>query len=518
MAVHMENVSKNFGGVQALKGVDFHVRQQEVHALVGENGAGKSTLLKILRGVHAPDGGEIQVLGEQVEEYSPIAARRHGVAMIFQEMSLVPTLSVAQNVYLGREVRGAVGMIDDKATIERTAELLRELGVRIDPRTRVDRLSTGHQQLTEIAKALSQDARVLILDEPTTALTDTETKLLFRILRTLSERGVTLIYVSHRMDEITQIAQRVTVLRDGEHVITEDVDALGIEGIISHMVGRGVSAFEWKDHVVQQREPPLLEVNNLSVDPRPTDVSFKLYPGEVLGLAGLMGSGRSELARALCGLQPIISGQIRVRGQERTIKNAQDALGARMVLVPEDRRREGLVLAHSIKANTTLPVLSRLASSGLVNDRRADEVTTDLVGRLRIKTPSISVPAHNLSGGNQQKVVIAKSLATDPEILVLDEPTAGVDVGSKAEIVELARGLAADGKGVILISSELPELLALSDRILVLQDGRLKSTITRDQINATFPEDHKPEEAIAMAERYLQRAIQPETEAAGARL
>lgn len=510
--VRMINVSKSFGGVQALKKVDFEVRSGEVHALVGENGAGKSTLLKILQGVHSPTDGEVWVAGEVMTEFTPASARDHGVAMIFQEMSLVPTLNVAQNVFLGREARSGRGLIDDRTTITWTAQLFDELGVDIDPRARVDNISTGHQQLTEIAKALSQNARLLILDEPTTALTSTETALLFEILRGLTARGVTLIYVSHRMDEISQIAQRVTVLRDGERVVTGNVAEMGIEGIISSMVGRGVTAFHWSDHEVQRDGSPLLEVRNLSVDPRPLDVSFTLHPGEILGFAGLMGSGRSELARALCGLQPITDGQILIRGEPQTISSAADALAAKLTLVPEDRRREGLILDHTIKHNTTLSVLSRLTSSGLIDDRRADDVTADLVKRLRIKTPSINVPVSNLSGGNQQKVVIAKSLATDPDVLLLDEPTAGVDVGSKAEIVELVRGLAAEGKAIILISSELPELLALSDQIIVLQDGHVRHDLEREQITATFPADHNPETAIVLAERYLQRAIQPAAE------
>jgi ribose transport system ATP-binding protein len=513
IAVQMDNVHKSFGGVHALRGVSLDVLAGEVHALVGENGAGKSTLLKILVGVHTPDEGTVQVLGENVEEFTPAAARGHGVSMIFQEMSLVPTLTVAQNVFLGREVRGAGGLIDDQATRKRTSELLTELGVNIDPRKRVSNLSTGQQQLTEIAKALSQDAQVLILDEPTTALSDTDTELLFEIIRRLTARDVAIIYVSHRMNEITRIADRVTVLRDGQHIITDDVAVLGIEGIISNMVGKGIDAFEWREDVVDREVAPLLEVRNLSVNPVPREVSFSLYPGEIIGLAGLMGSGRSSLARALCGLQPIVSGEVLVRGDPQKITSPKAALAAQLALVPEDRRREGLVLTHTIKQNLTLSSLARLASFGLVNDKRADSMTNELVDQLRIKTPSIHVPMHNLSGGNQQKVVIAKSLATDPDILILDEPTAGVDVGSKAEIVALVRGLAAEGKGIIIISSELPELLALSNRIIVLHDGAVDEVINKTEVAASFAEDQPSKMEVAhRAEQYLQHAIQPQSE------
>jgi ribose transport system ATP-binding protein len=510
-AVQMSGMQKSFGGVHALKGVDFAVHRGEVHALVGENGAGKSTLLKILVGVHTPDEGTVRVLDENVEVFTPAEARRHGVAMIFQEMSLIPTLSVAQNVFLGREVRGTGGMIDDRATKARTRELLEELGVHIDPTARVSHLSTGQQQLTEIAKALSQDAKVLILDEPTTALSTADTELLFTIIRTLTARGVAIVYVSHRMNEITRIADRVTVLRDGEHIVTDDVAALGMDGIINNMIGEGVTAFAWQEHDVDRTVAPLLEVRSLSVHPLPADVSFALYPGEVMGLAGLMGSGRSSLARALCGLQPIVSGEVLIRGEPRTIKSSNAALGAGIALVPEDRRREGLILQHSIKRNANLSILSRLARFGLINERRARESTKELVGRLRVKTPSIDVPVHNLSGGNQQKVVIAKSLAAEPDILLLDEPTAGVDVGSKAEIIELVRGLAAEGKGIVVISSELPELLALSDRVVVLHDGVVDEIVSKADIAADFPPDTTPEDAIHLAERYLQRAIQPQS-------
>jgi ribose transport system ATP-binding protein len=485
IAVELKGIVKSFGGNAVLHGVDFELRRGEVHALMGGNGAGKSTLMKILEGVHAPDAGEVKVNGEPVEIRSPQEAQQNGIAMIFQEFSLIPTLSVAQNIFLNSEPRGKGGILDDRESRRRTCELFAEMGEEIDPDTMVGNLSTGYWQLTEIAKALSREAQILIMDEPTSSLTRIESEALFALIKKLQASGISIVYISHRMEEVFQIADRVTVLRNGQNVITDDVANLTLDEVIDHIVGQKMeAAFEWQERKVERTETPLLEAKELSAAGRFRDVSFRLYPGEILGLAGLMGSGRTEIARALFGIDKVDSGEILMRGRPVSIRGVQDAMDAGISLIPEDRRLQGLVLDHSVKDNLLLPLLRRLQRGGVVDDRRGEQMVRSFVERLRVKVNSISEPIWFLSGGNQQKVVIAKWLAAEPDVLVMDEPTAGVDIAAKTEILDIARNLADSGKGVILISSELVELLAVSDRILVLQEGTVKQVMDRGEVGS----------------------------------
>jgi ribose transport system ATP-binding protein len=496
IVVEMAAISKRFGGVHALRAVDFTARAGEVHALLGENGAGKSTILKILRGVMAPDSGIIRVHGTQVERLTPALARAHGIGMIFQEMSLVPTLTVAQNVFLANEPLHATGLIDDRAAHDRTAAIFADMGVSIDPAAAVGELSTGQQQLTEIAKALSQNARVLVLDEPTSALTASEVDILFALLRRLRGEGKAIIYVSHRMDEIFQIADRATVLRDGRLIDSRPIAGYTLATLIDDIMGRETRNLSEFATASASSAEVMLEVEHLA-SRRGGDVSFKLHRGEVLGIAGLLGAGRSRLARMLFGLEPVTAGSIRIRGEARTIAAPEAAKTLGMALVPEDRRRQGLVLQHSIEANIELPILKRLGA--IFIDRAKSRSTADaLIRRLAIKTSSREAPATSLSGGNQQKVVIAKWLATEPEILILDEPTAGIDIGSKGEVLHLVRELAAEGKSIVFISSELTELLAVSDRIAVMSDGSIIEIISRSELLQGAPEGLGAEQTLQL--------------------
>jgi ribose transport system ATP-binding protein len=483
--LQMKSIVKAFGANTVLRSVDFELQRGEVHALLGSNGAGKSTLMKILEGVYTPDEGEIEINGAPVRIRSPHEARALGVAMIFQEFSLVPTLTVAQNVFLTREPRTGTGLLNDAECERRTQVLFAEMGEQVDPRQVVGRLSTGYWQLTEIAKALAQEARILIMDEPTASLTRAETEGLFELIRRLKAKGISIVYISHRMEEIFEVADRITVMRDGMRVATESIANLTMEQVIEYIVGQKVEQIlEWKDRQVNRTTAPLLELENLAAVDRVRNVSFTLHPGEILGLAGLMGSGRTELVRALFGINKITNGEVRVRGRRVTIRHPDDAIAAGICLIPEDRRVQGLVLDHSIKDNLLLPLLKRFQQFGLIDDARGDRLVQSYVSSLHIKTDSIFKPLRLLSGGNQQKVVIAKWLAAEPDILIMDEPTAGVDIGTKVEIVNIIRQLADSGKGVIVISSEFPELLAVSDRVLVLQNGTVKQQLERREIES----------------------------------
>ncbi len=488
MAVRMLGITKSFNGVCVLDKVDFELRTGEVHALLGENGAGKSTLMKILRGVYTLDSGQIEVNGQPVHIHSPRDARMHGIAMVFQEFSLVPSLTVAQNIFLNREPRKALGLIDDAEMQRRATELFERLGVPIAPSLRVAELSTGYRQLTEIASALSQEGRILILDEPTASLTRGETEALFEIMQRLKSQGISIIYISHRMEEIFQVADRITVLRDGQRIISEDAAKLDIQQVIEHIIGRKTqSSFEWRKHEVDRTAEPLLDVKDLSAPPVLSHVSFRLYPGEVLGLAGLMGSGRTELVTALFGINRMKSGRVNVRGRPVHIHRSEEAVANGIALVPEDRRTQGLILGHTLRENLLLPTikLGRLnQGTPLVDDNEGDRIAQSYINMLKIRAPSIYTLVRTLSGGNQQKVVIGKWLSTDPDILLLDEPTAGVDIGTKGEIIEIIRQLASAGKGLILVSSELPELLAVADRILILRNGQVQAELDRAEITS----------------------------------
>lgn len=480
VAIATEGISRSYGGVRALSDVGFIARRGEIHALLGENGAGKSTLLKILRGVEAPDSGVVSVKGEKFPRLSPRVARRLGISMIFQEMSLVPTLTVAQNIALANEPLTSFGLIDDRAVRQRAVDIFAMMGVAVDPEAPVGDIGTGQQQLTEIAKALSQNARILILDEPTAALTAGEVDILFDLLRRLKADGVAIIYVSHRMDEIFRIADRASVLRDGRLVGSRPIGEYTLASLIADIMGKSTQATPASAAISGEATEVLLESRDLA-GRRGGGASLKLHRGEVVGLAGLLGSGRSHFARMLFGIEAATSGIILVRGVERSIGGPQAAKTLGMALVPEDRRREGLVLQHSIESNIELPNLSRLGRWFL--DRAASRSAAEqLMRRLAIRAPAADVPVNTLSGGNQQKVVIAKWLMAEPEILILDEPTAGIDIGSKGEVLRLVRELAAEGKAILFISSELPELLSVSDRIAIMSAGRIVATMPRTEL------------------------------------
>jgi ribose transport system ATP-binding protein len=489
--LRMRGIGKAFSGVAVLDDVDFELRAGETHALLGGNGAGKSTLMKILEGVYTLDRGTIELGGRAVELGTPQASQRHGIAMIFQEFSLIRTLTVAQNIFLTREARTRWGLLDDRAVQRRAGELLAELGVEIDPAAPVSRLGAAGMQLVEIAKALSQDARILIMDEPTASLARSEVHALFAIIERLKQRGITIVYITHRLEEVMAVADRVTVLRDGRAVATHATSDLDIGGLIELIVGRAVErALAHRERAVDRSGAPLLELRGVSTATGLREVDVSVHPGEIVGVAGLMGSGRSELARAAFGIDRIDRGQILVRGEPVRIRRPAQAIEQGIVLVPEDRRSQGLVLQHSVGANLTLPLLRRLSKRGLLDDREGARLAQRYVDRLGIRTRSLRTAVRQLSGGNQQKVVLAKWLATEPEILVLDEPTVGVDVGTRSEIVELVRGLADDGKGIVVVSSEFAELLAMADRIVILRDGRIARSLVRSEV-AGEPELHR---------------------------
>jgi ribose transport system ATP-binding protein len=482
-AVSMRGIAKSFAGVRVVDGVDFDVEPGEVHALLGGNGAGKSTLMKILEGVYSLDEGSVELDGKPVQFASAQDARAHGVVMIFQEFSLIPTLTVAQNIALLREPRSRMRLIDDREASRRAAALFADMGVDVDPDALVGSLSTAYWQLTEIAKALSQDARVLIMDEPTASLSAHEVAKLFKLVADLKAKGVAILFVSHRLEEVFEIADRVTVLRDGRRILTAETSSLSPGDTIEAIVGRRMEeAAQWRPRIVERGGQPLLEVRGLESGPRVRGVDFDLHEGEIVGLAGLMGSGRSEIARALFGIDPVTAGEIRIRGRRVRIRNPRQAIAAGIALIPEDRRVQGLVLDHSLKDNLLLPLLGSISRGPLLDDARGAQVAARLMQQLDVRGGAPNRPVRSLSGGNQQKIVIGKWLGTEPEILIMDEPTVGVDVGTKAEIIDMIRALADQGKAVLIISSELPELLAVSDRVLVLREGRVETELERGVI------------------------------------
>ncbi|WP_374634298.1 sugar ABC transporter ATP-binding protein [Paracoccus sp. (in: a-proteobacteria)] len=471
--VRMEAVDKHFPGVHALKSVDFDLRAGEVHALMGENGAGKSTLMKCLSGVYQPDGGDILIDGARALLPTPRAAQDLGIGIIHQELALMRDLNVAQNIWIGREPRLSFGRIDEARLNADAQAIFQSMNVAMDPRMPVSGLTIARQQMVEIAKALSYRSRVLIMDEPTAALNDSEIAELFTIIRKLRAEGVGIIYISHKMEEIRQISDRVTVMRDGAHVGTVEAAETPISKIISMMVGR-----ELTDEAVRVPDlsaaEPALEVLGLGRGHELKDISFTLKQGEILGFAGLMGAGRTELARAIFGAEPPDQGEIRVHGRAVAIRTPADAVRAGIGYLSEDRKHYGLALGMDVRANIALASLPRFADRlGRIDEPRLADIARDYIAQLSIRTPDDRQEVRLLSGGNQQKVVIAKWLLRDCDILIFDEPTRGIDVGAKAEIYRLLNDLAASGKAIIVISSELPEVLRLSHRIAVMCEGRL---------------------------------------------
>jgi ribose transport system ATP-binding protein len=480
LLVRMEGIDKSFPGVRALADARFELRPGEVHALVGENGAGKSTLMKVLSGIYRKDAGTIQYKGQEVDIPNPRAGLDLGISMIHQELILAPHLTVAQNIFMGREPRGRLAfVVDDKRQVEQTAELIDRLHLRLDPRVKVKDLKVAQQQMVSIAQALSVDASVLIMDEPTAALTNTEIDELFRIIRTLTSQGVGVVHISHRLEELRQISDRVTVMRDGRHVATVETAAVSIDEIISMMVGRTI--YEEAPQIPEQKKEPsaVLEVRGLSRGRAVRDVSFKLHRGEILGVAGLVGAGRTELGRLIFGADPKDSGEILVGGRTVSIDSPADAVAHGISYLSEDRKRYGLALGLDVETNVAMASYRRfLRALGQINTGLTRRVAEQRIDELAIKTPSVRQKARNLSGGTQQKVVVAKWLTAETEILIFDEPTRGIDVGAKQEIYHLLNHLASEGKSIIMISSELPEILRMSHRIIVMCEGRVTGELS----------------------------------------
>lgn len=478
--LHMQSISKSFPGVRALQDVSFELAKGEIHALVGENGAGKSTLMKILTGAYVGDGGEILLNGKPVVINSPGDAQALGISMIHQELSLIPYLTVGQNIYLGREPRGRLPGIIDWPTLNKEAQaLLDRLSVGVNATDLVEGLSIAQQQMVEVAKALSLNADIIAMDEPTSSLTDRETEVLFRVMGNLRDQGVALIYISHRLDEVFAITDRVTVLRDGQWIATLPTAELDEEKIVSMMVGRDLGELYPKKSGTTQGD--VLTVTDLEDGDELRGVSFTLRRGEILGIAGLVGAGRTALAETLFGVRPATAGEIRMEGKPVHIKSPGDAMKLGLGLVPEDRKQQGLFLNMAVRENVTMSAMHQVTTLGFVSNRRADSMAKEYVKRLDIRTPGIMQRVRNLSGGNQQKVVIARWLTLQPKVLMLDEPTRGIDVGAKAEIHGLMDQLAQQGVGVLMISSELPEVLGVADRILVMHEGRITGEFSRDE-------------------------------------
>ncbi|CAN5743364.1 sugar ABC transporter ATP-binding protein [soil metagenome] len=489
--LNIEGVSKSFPGVQALSGVHLDLTAGEVHALVGENGAGKSTLMKVLAGIYEADSGSVSLDGRPVRIDGPLAAQALGISIIHQELFLMPDLTIAENIYIGREKRKGFGLFtDDKDLNRRATELFDRLGISLDPRTKVGSLVVAQQQVVEIAKALSFSARVLIMDEPTAALTASETEVLFGIIRDLKEQGTGIIYISHRMEELKAISDRITVLRDGAYIATLNTAETDLRQVISLMVGRQISTATRPAGTSGDR-PTVLRVEGLTTKGLLSDVSFELRQSEILGFAGLMGAGRTEVARAICGADRPDSGDIFVHGEKVHIDDPSDAARLGIGYLSEDRKRFGLMLDQDVNFNIIISSLTEYTNGlGIVRDEQGRATSRRLVESMKIKTPSIRQRTKNLSGGNQQKIVISKWLAKDCEILIFDEPTRGIDVGAKEEIYELLNRLADQGKSIIMISSELPEVLRLAHRIVVMSEGHVTGVLDNSDADQEIVMDY----------------------------
>ena len=469
--LQMKDIEKRFAGVHALKGVQFELRAGEVHALMGENGAGKSTMIKVLCGIHKRDGGEIVYFGEPVHFNGIADSQKVGISVIHQELNMMNHLTVAQNIFIGREPRKGP-FIDDAKMVEDARALFAKIGVKIDPTVQLGTLTVGKQQMVEIVKAVSHDCKLLVLDEPTAALTQPEVEELFKIMNDLKAKGIGMIYISHRMDEITRISDRVTVMRDGEYVDTVDTASVTKDDIVKMMVGRVIYGEQKAASEVAPDAPVVLEVKNLNAGKEVKNVDFNLHKGEILGFAGLMGAGRTEVARALYGADPRQTGEIYINGELVNIKTPEQAVKHGICYLSEDRKRYGLMLDKSVTENTTIASVDTFIHSGLISDNEMKISSAEYNEKLRTKTPSMEQLLKNLSGGNQQKVIIARWLMKNCDIFIFDEPTRGIDVGAKSEIYNLMDDLAKQGKSIIMISSELAEVLRMSDRILVMCEGR----------------------------------------------
>ncbi|MDQ4215823.1 sugar ABC transporter ATP-binding protein [Microbacterium capsulatum] len=478
LSVQLDGITKHYPGVAALKDVSLDLRPGEVHAIVGENGAGKSTLIKVLAGAVEPTAGGIVVDGVAHAQLTPATAQELGIAVIYQEFTLVPTLNAAENVFLGHYIRRGP-VLDRKRMYAEARRLFARLGVDLDPRVLVGELTTGFQQIVEIAKALSRDARLLIMDEPSAPLTAAEVEAMFRVVDALKAEGMTIVYISHRMDEIFRLSDRVTTLRDGQHIATQETSSTSRGELIRLMVGRELT------EGYPQRETVPGEVS-LRVDGLTgngvSDISFEARRGEIVGFAGLIGAGRTELMELLFGAKRVEAGEVSLHGRSVVSRSPIQAIGHRVALVPEDRKRHGLVLEFSILQNITLPLLRSMSPGTVVNRRQERDLAAEYMADLRIKAPSSAEIVGNLSGGNQQKVVLAKWLATRPEVIIFDEPTRGIDVGARAEIYQIMNRLAAEGRTILMISSDMEELIGMADRIVVLREGLQQGVLTKNEI------------------------------------
>ena len=478
--LHMQDISKAFPGVQALNSVDFSVDHGEIHALVGENGAGKSTLMKILTGALTSDSGRISLDDKEVQINNPGESQALGISMIHQELSLIPHLTVGQNIFLGREPRARVGAFIDWPQLYQQAQvLLDRLNVNVDSRASVQDLSIAQRQMVEVAKALSFNANLIAMDEPTSSLTDRETEILFQVMDSFKEQGITIIFISHRLEEVFEIADRITVLRDGETIGTAPVAETDVDQVVRMMVGREVGELYPKDDIEQLGV--VLEASNLEDgrELRPANVTLKR--GEILGIAGLAGAGRTALAETLFGVRSAVKGQIKIEGKPVRIQHPGQAIRLGLGFVPEDRKLQGLFMNMAVRENVVISALPEVSRFSFVNFSQAEKLAREYIEKLKIRTPSVKQLVRNLSGGNQQKVIIARWLTLNPRILILDEPTRGIDIGTKAEIHALMNQLAKQGVALMMVSSDLPEVLGVSDRILVMRAGRIVAEFTRQE-------------------------------------
>ena len=473
----MNNISKSFPGVKALDKVNLNVYKGQVMALLGENGAGKSTLMKILSGAYKADQGEIILNNEKISVNSPSEATEKGIAIIHQELNLIPQLTIYENIFLGREITNSLGLLDKRAMILESKKYLEKLNLNLNPKTPVKLLSIAQQQMVEIAKALSINAQIIILDEPTDTLTEAEAQVLFTIIRELKKQEKGIIYISHKLDEIFEICDRVTVLRDGKYIDECAVQGLNIDEIIKMMVGRSLD--EQFPHVECQGQE-IFRVENFTNE-YVKDISFSVNSGEILGISGLVGSGRTELAKTIFGFYKLDKGRMILDGKEISIKSPKDSLNKGIVYVSEDRKGESLIIGMNVGENITLSALDKFINFLSINKRKEKEESQKYIKSISIKTTGTKQKVKNLSGGNQQKVAIAKSLLTEPKLLILDEPTRGIDVGAKKEIYELLNNLKKEGKAIIIISSDMQEILGMCDRILVMNEGRKKATLLREE-------------------------------------
>ncbi len=479
--IEMTGIDKSFSGNQVLSNVNFEVRRGEIHALMGENGAGKSTLIKVLTGIHQCDSGVVKIDGQEVSFNNPKESEEKGLIVIHQELNIIPHLTVAENMFLGKELTyGKTGIMNKKAMKKQTVQSLKRLGVtNIHPDETAGNLSVGQQQMVEIARAIATDARLVVMDEPTAALTDREIESLFKVVDSLKKQGVSIIYISHRMEEIFNICDRITILRDGTYIGTENIAETSFEAIVKMMVGRELG--EQFPERSNSTGDVIFEVSNLARSGYFQDVSFDVKQGEILGVAGLMGAGRSEVMEVIFGFRKKDNGSIKLNGKDLTIKHPRDAVEAGIGFITEDRKSKGLVIDASIRENIALTNLKTISGGGIISGSKENKMVVDLIKRLHVRTTGGGQEVKSLSGGNQQKVVIAKWLGINPKVLILDEPTRGVDVGAKKEIYTIMNELTERGVAIIMISSELPEVLGVSDRVMVMHEGKVTAFLDRDE-------------------------------------